>query len=326
MYTSDGEKIISMERFAPMLNFAECGERIVMGFKDESTFQYAIKAWGWVNDEETHSFIMIANFVGCGPDDQRQPYYIYNVDYDDNRHIAYLYGLEKDWSVVAHTFDLDYGKATVVQPQRRSTDLVKRFGPTFTYDKDVTMNLAHNWNRNLIDLTTPGGIKLKVDCTDCGTRGQLMFSGHIKVDLSSIKEFSISASPKDFGADLGLSIQAQGTSSLAFTWQKSLGEVALAGFDIPKVASLGAVLNYNAGVTLTNWTGKATVAYGVSASLSNNAIFKIDLKDPNNKFEFSGWAPSFSQMPLKVEAQVSADMEIYSQPEVSLQLSVLGRY
>src|SRR5262245_5974025 len=95
MFTNDGARILSVERFRPMLKSLECGPRMVLSFTSKENFEYAIRAWNWVNENETHAFIMIADDPGCGDDDDRAPYLIYNADYDEEKYIAYLYGTQK---------------------------------------------------------------------------------------------------------------------------------------------------------------------------------------------------------------------------------------
>ncbi|KAL2361815.1 hypothetical protein RJZ56_005306 [Blastomyces dermatitidis] len=98
---------------------------MMLTFTSKANFEYAIRAWKWVNEDETHKFIMIADDPSCGRLGERVPYLIHNADYDENNFIAYLYGEEKKWEEVAHTFDLEYGSAELPDS---SQSLHKRLG------------------------------------------------------------------------------------------------------------------------------------------------------------------------------------------------------
>lgn len=70
----DGRKLVSMERFEGLTKSVTCGEKMTLEFVDKQSFDYAIEAWGWVNDEMDGSFVLVANHEGCGESATRVPY------------------------------------------------------------------------------------------------------------------------------------------------------------------------------------------------------------------------------------------------------------
>jgi hypothetical protein len=337
MYAADGELIISMDRFAGMLEHVVCDENMVLDFKTNESFQYALQAWNWTNEDTKNNFIMVANYDGCGPDQQRWPYYVTGVHYDKTKFIAYLDAKEMTWKEAAQFFDLDFGtifrgnlpnnpgnasSTTAQLPQPSDVPYMAR-RDLFSWDPSVTLDLSSDFSQSLISAEIDG-ITLSVQCTECGTKGQLAIAGHVSVSWGGLSGLSLSAKPQNFAATLELAISAKGTLANPYNWQKTLGSVPIAGFEVPEIVTLGATLDWNVGYYTGKLTGSASMSYGVTASLSNSALLNIDLVDPG-KSKFSGWAPTFVQKPLSVSAKISLDSQVYSEPELALGVSVLGK-
>lgn len=60
----DGRKLVSMERFEGLTKSVTCEEKMSLEFVDKKSFEYAIEAWGWVNEDADGSFVLIANHEG----------------------------------------------------------------------------------------------------------------------------------------------------------------------------------------------------------------------------------------------------------------------
>src|SRR5205814_2118567 len=88
LYAASGELIISMERFRGMLKSVQCSEHMVLAFNSDTSFQYAIHAWKWVNEADRNSFIIIADDPACAPRDQRRPFNISGIHYDEQKFTA----------------------------------------------------------------------------------------------------------------------------------------------------------------------------------------------------------------------------------------------
>lgn len=328
MKTADNELIISMQRFKGMLKDVQCGEKTVLKFNDNASFQTAIRAWGWVNEDETHKFILVADWPTCGPSDQLQPYYITDADYDEQNFIAYLTGTEKTWAEVAHTFDINYGTARLINtpvPANGST-ITKRWGPSISYDKSLTMDLTSDLNGKVYSDGTFGssGFAIDIESTNTGTKGSITMTGKISVSLTSIKEVNLEITPKDVSASMGLSVHAEGYSGIAISYGQTLAKVPVPGlgWSIPGVFTIGLVVKAKVGFGMKNWNGSATMAYGVTASIPNDSTFKIDLANQNDN-SFTGWKPTVTESPFTFNGQASADADVFTAVGLALEVSVL---
>lgn len=77
LYAPDGLLMIAMERFEGLTSSVDCnGDDRVMSltFQSKNAFDYALQQWQFINKNDNGHFLLIANHVGCGPEDQRQPY------------------------------------------------------------------------------------------------------------------------------------------------------------------------------------------------------------------------------------------------------------
>ena len=69
--------MVLLESFEHLTSAIDCnGDDGTMSltFKSLSAYQYAVKAWEYINHKAEAKFLVIANHNGCGPDEERQPY------------------------------------------------------------------------------------------------------------------------------------------------------------------------------------------------------------------------------------------------------------
>lgn len=310
-----------MERFSEMLKSVDCGENMVLGFKSNTSFQYAIEAWKWVNEDTENSFTMVANYDACGNNrHSRQPYKISALHYDELNFVAHLHAKELSWKEAAHTFDLDF-YSTLGQgiDLAKLSSIVAR---DVSVDHSWNLDLTRDFSRNLITKNI-NGLTLAVDCLDCSTKGAMIVALHATVSLGKIQDLTVSLSPQDFAATLDIQVSAGGSLGTPYSWQQRLGTFDVGGFTIEDIVTLKAKLNYDVGFSSSALDGVAAVSYGVIAKLNNSATAKIDLQD-GKRSTFSGWAPTFEQIPVSVGAKVSADVSVYSQPGLVLEITVVG--
>ena len=316
------ERIVSMERFKPMLKSVECGEKTVLEFESREDFEYAIRAWDWINEDETHSFILVADHPGCGPDDERQPFYIHNADYDEQKNTAYLYGDEKEWKAVARTFDLDFGRMSWENPNLpANSDLTKRWGE-WGFTKGLELDLSSDWSGMIYEAST-SAFEFSLDCVECGTSGLVEVTGRVTVDILEPEEVSLTIVPRGIRADMGLKVHAKtGTSPVTISYSKSVLEIPLPwSIKLPKIGIIGFVLKEKIGVSTKANQGETDFEFGMGASISDDAMLRVDLADSDNN-EFSGWTPSFEAKPFSITGDVASDFTVYGQTSLGAQLSI----
>jgi hypothetical protein len=315
MFTRDGERILSVERFRPMLKSLQCGPKMVLAFNSRENFEYAIRAWDWVNEDETRTFIMVADDPGCGPDDVRVPYLIYNADYDEENYTAYLYGAEKEWEEVAQSFDFEIGELSMPDP---NAPLDKRgLTPHPTFTKSVDLGVGKNMNGNWFNVDTKYG-GLRMDCIDCGTKGKFRASLRVETRWGSPSNIIFSVKPVGVRADLGLRMVTnlrKPPRAVSLSYSKTIVEVPCPYFPkikIPFVGSLDCKLKWKGGIsTEGHELFDATVDWGAEAGFHDSAIASVGFNKGDNKF--SGWGPWARLKPLKIKGNGRADVDFFIQ-------------
>ena len=108
--TNEYENILNAEKFWPLLKSLGCAsDGLRMVFNDDVTFERAKGIWDWANGEDDRHFIMVIGAGDCGWNDERQPYLVRTLDYEEEGNVAKLMGEPRDWSDIAHSYDLDIG-------------------------------------------------------------------------------------------------------------------------------------------------------------------------------------------------------------------------
>jgi hypothetical protein len=290
---------------------------MVLVFKSEAAFQYAIHAWDWVNERANHSFLMIANYPGCGPDSHRQPYYVYGLHYDEPKFTAYLHAIKRSWSEVAHTFDLDIGQAShpsdasELRPRAQQVD-----------DSSVTWDLTGQFDHDLVDVNV-SGINVDVSCQSCGIKGSIIVGWRIVYQNFIPQDIVFTIQPKNFVASLVLGLSIEG-STIGPSFKKEVPfSVPIGGVDILDIANLGPTFDLTFGFIASAVKGKLKMSYGLTAALSDKATLTMDLLNRGNG-KSSRWAPELQQVPLDVSGEISASVEAYIQEALGIKIGVLG--
>jgi hypothetical protein len=323
MYTKDDELVISMERFASDLKDVNCSSNMMMTFKSNATFQAAIAEWSWVNLNENRTFIIIANYEGCGPKRSRKPWLVNTVSYDTTEFKVFLNATEKTWKEVAHTYKLDWGRFLPSSPENvSSTDRrsLINWNPSFSVD------LNQQFHADFFPTATLGPFSFTIGCNDCVSKGTLQFAGHVESDIwNGLSAFSISAIPH--GISVGFDLEFEVSGSLPFGgWNKAwdLGAIGIPGFTIDEVLKVGPNINVAAGFNLSAWQGSATLTSGISASIPDQSLAEVDMF-AKKAVQIYGWQPAFQAKPLDIGVAIGLGLELFIQTSVELSLDCLGK-
>ncbi len=318
MFTGDEELIISMERFAPQLKAVNCSQNMIMSFKANSSYQSAIQSWDWVNFNEQRTFIMIANYPGCGADNLRQPWVVSNADYDHRHLTVHLNATKKEWTEVAHTYNLDFGKySTPISRKARRMNFNKQI------NLDLTATLPASFTTS-VDIIP--NLNVGVTCSNCGTRGTITLAGHVETSWFKIKNFTVSANPTGVEMDLNLGISVSATDpALSFNpapWD--FFTIPLGGFEIPGLVTLGPELTLGAGFGITGVEGTATLSTSVTGKIPDSSTAELNVFGDNKGATFSGWIPVWTVGPLDVSEKVSSSIDVFGNAKVGVALEVVG--
>ena len=78
LYAPDGFQVAALEVFDDLTSKVDCkgddGE-MSLTMRSPEAFEQACDKWNFINEKPDEKFLLIANHKGCGPDDQRQPYW-----------------------------------------------------------------------------------------------------------------------------------------------------------------------------------------------------------------------------------------------------------
>ena len=88
--------------------------------------------------------------------------------------------------------------------------------------------------------------------------------------------------------------------------------------------TFGPNIQINAGYSLDYISGEATVTTGISARIPDNSVAEVDLAS-KKPVQISGWVPEISTQPVVIQAQVDAQVELFTEIAVAVTLEVLGR-
>lgn len=325
--TGDEELVLSMERFAGELKSVDCSSNMMMTFLSNSTFQSAIASWSWVNFNEKRTFIMIANYAGCSPDNARQPWVISNVDYDLANLVVYLNATQKSWPEIAHTFSLDFGKYQPSPPVGHKRSII-----------DVTQSFSIDLNQPLPQTLLPdtamsdylpdsvlSDFDFEIDCVGCGSKGSLELQGHVESDIwNGISDFTLTVIPHGIEAVLDLKVIATGTvptDSWGHQWH--LFDVGIPALSIPDVLELGPNLDFSAGFNITKLSGSVSLEAGVTGAIPNTARAEVDLVQKTS-LDIHGWTPVFTPIPFNLDLEVDLDFELYVAVAVQVSLEAMS--
>lgn len=302
LMASEVERIVSLELFDSMLESVTCGERTTLEFKSKQSFDYAIKSWGWVNENETHSFILITDSATCAEKKTRQPYLIYDVDYEEDKHIAHLRGAKKNWTEVVHDMDLSTGTARP-NPKSAKRGIGDFFSDLFDIDLDKSFGLdvGSDFSRTIVD-EKKSDFPVGVKCVKCGTRGKLNNAFTFQMRGSSLSSVMFGVSPNDVGGDTDLQFDIRPTSGpFAANWAHSFGRVPLPG---PRIPRLGGILEFGPFIdiffiaSMSDFESDVTVNLGTGIGLSNAAVASADLTNSKDH-KMSGWGTKPKWKPPK---------------------------
>ena len=118
IYSQDHIQITMLERFEGLTSAIDCNGddgQLSLTFRNKEAYLYALKVWSHVNDNADTKFVAIANHDGCGPDKERQSYYVTGIKPDESTLKVILLAKPTDWGTVAQTYDVTWGQRLIVE-------------------------------------------------------------------------------------------------------------------------------------------------------------------------------------------------------------------
>ncbi|MCJ1264543.1 hypothetical protein MMC22_004415 [Lobaria immixta] len=304
----DVENILSMEKFYPLLKSVNCSrDKMTLAFKNDKTFAYAQKVWDWVNGADDHAFVMVAGLGDCGWNRHRQPFIVTSIAYDEGLNTARLTAKPSDWRTVAHTYDLTVGHVPLTDSRLPARD----------FSKNLALGIATLFPFS-VKIGTENGLSSALECSNCGTTGKIDFELKISTKLAVPTGASIIISPKGVSAKAELKLTESGELTESLPFEKEVLKLPLDSITIPGgIVNIGPNLVVSVGFEISSWEGTASISGGAIVTLPDSAILQLDLLNPSNN-KFSGWTPNVSPIPIRVDAKISAGLEVYAKPALKL--------
>ncbi|KAK6524208.1 hypothetical protein TWF694_005865 [Orbilia ellipsospora] len=116
--------LVLLEKFDDLTDSIMCTEddKIALKFKTKQGMTAAIAAWDWVNSNQTDHFFLITHHhhKGCGPDEDRIPHRVIDVNSNDSNLTVVLTKQPASWEESLKTFDIKIH--TINHPWRHLLD------------------------------------------------------------------------------------------------------------------------------------------------------------------------------------------------------------
>jgi hypothetical protein len=280
-----------------------------MHFEDEEAYRYGAKTWKWVNDAKDHTFVLVAGRGHCQWNEDRLPFSITGVEFDNCTNSIKAIGNVTDWPSAAHSYELFVGG----RPASKKRDYEDSYA--FDISAELPLNKA---------AFTHNDVSLEYTCDGCGTRGEFEFDFHIKTEFKVPVDVELLVSPRSVEAIFEPQVKLSLDIGNPIEQTYPIGKIPIAGISIAGgILDLGPEISFELKYELGPLKGSASVSGGGTASLEDSAELTLDLLDPN--IAASGWSPQFSPKPLTLDAALEGSLKIGLQAGIVLALSALGK-
>jgi hypothetical protein len=333
----DDEFIIPIEKFAQKLKSLSCGTKenkvMTLQFVDKDTFEYAKSAWDWVNKKDINKFTVVTQPDQCYKGDNRSPYLVSKISFDDATLTALLDAEEKEWDQVVQQAQLKVIHEYIDRNTANSThtNLVRR--------GDVNMDLTHSFDGNIFkfdktDVLT-SGLGISADAT-------IKTGGSIIADFDIVwtkpKVFGLFKSPVPIPTDAKMTIHPQGVNALfelrmdadgklgkALDWTLTPEiEIPVGALNVKGLLQVGPFVTLGVHFGSTALEGTAQFKVGATATIDDSASVNVQLLDASQN-GISNWTPKFDKVGPEYSAEISGNLKAWVELGVSIKVEALSK-
>ncbi|KAF2262572.1 hypothetical protein CC78DRAFT_618471 [Lojkania enalia] len=323
----EDEYILAIEDFARRLKSINCGSAsapFTIEFNDKPSFKYAKYAWEWVNKEDENKFTLVTKPNQCYYGDDRTPYLVSDINFDESKLLAKLTAKERPWGEVAHTFRLTLNHE-VLDP-----DTVNVTHPHLMHMKRATktMDLSHSFNQNLFKFNKGGAvgeIDVSADAS-ITTGGQIIADLDIEYKWFIPTDLKINIRPQGVNAEFLLSLQADGRLGNPIDWAlKPEIEIPVGALNIKGILEIGPFVTMGVHYGSTALEGTARASIGARATIDDSATVDVKLRHPSDN-RISGWTPHFEKIDPTFSAQIGGNVKAWAELGIQIKAEALGRW
>ncbi|ORX98824.1 hypothetical protein BCR34DRAFT_593078 [Clohesyomyces aquaticus] len=320
----DDEHIISLDRFKPLIASSVCLDTsITISFKDTTAFAAAKKQWEWVNNAESHSFILVVGTGDCGWNTQRQPFLVTSFKYDESNQSLHLDAAPRNWQEIIHTYKLNVGTL-------HNSSVISSPAKRYHSESPIPFDWLLRSNQLKIDLDQ--GETILFDCDPCGTEGSFLFN----IDLDVEYFIPVRADLSLFTSRVSATITPKFSFSISLSekkelWKKEFGPFPIDAILIPGILTLGPEIIPAITIDFSGLKVVGTMSASITAKVQDGSSISFDLLPylwtagllpPIPSAE--GWDTSLSTTPVKVSAEITGTVKATLDASVVLAAKILG--
>ncbi|KAF2179485.1 hypothetical protein K469DRAFT_693993 [Zopfia rhizophila CBS 207.26] len=330
----EDELILPMDNFAKRLKSVKCGDGkgpMVIEFDTPDSYKYAKSAWDWVNTKSNHSFTLVTNANQCYQGDDRSPYLVSKIDFDEKSLKANLQAEEKEWADIAHTYHLKLGHEFIDPEQaangtHRLMHLLRRDELTKRADQKV-MDIGFSYDKNLFhyEKGKTNGLDLKADA-QIRTAGKMITDLDVKTDWFIPTDVNIRIHPQGVHATFMLALTADGRLGKAIDWTMTPEiEIPVQALKIGKLLEIGPFVTMGVHFGTSQLEAVATASMGAKASLDDKAEVAVDIRNPKQN-RISGWTPKFEKIDPQFSAEIKGGVRAWAELGMQIKAEVFGKW
>ncbi|PVH95485.1 hypothetical protein DM02DRAFT_148680 [Periconia macrospinosa] len=318
------QMLLPIENFAQQLKSIKCGpdvKGVTMVFSEKATFAAAQKKWEWVDDKDVNNFILVTEMDQCYKGDDRSPYQVKGMKFDEATLTVNIDGAEVPWEVIS-TGELKITNEYVDPKTVAQThpQLIRRDEKSLNLKMDKSFTLFE-WKK---DSKESAGLGIKANV-------HVQTGGAILADIglkwggwfgAEFQGFTADFKPKDLWGSILLGLELDGKLGKPIDFAAAAVDIPVGGFTIAKVFSVGPMAGVGVHFGSTAIEGTAQVSVGAKATIPNNAIAHFESKD-TKKNKVENWKPGFEKLDPRFTAEVKAGLKTWAELSFKLKATAL---
>lgn len=324
---NDDEYILAVENFAKRMKSINCGgpgQPMILEFSDDESMNYAKSAWKWIDNADINHFTLVTEPNMCFQGDDRSPYLVSAIKFDDAKRTAEITAVEKEWDDVAKSYHLnlsheyvDPATANVTHPHlaRRGDDGTK-------------MDISNTFNGNLFeyakDSKQTAGMGLSADL-ELTTEGSIIADFDVKYKfLKFPSDVKLTIHPQGVAGTMKVTLNADGKlgKELQYDMKPEI-EIPVQALKIAKLIEIGPFITMGVHFGSSALEGTSQMSVGAKAKIKDEAKVDVTMSNPQEN-SISGWQPDVEKIDPAFSAEIGGNIRAWSELGVQIKAEIFG--
>ncbi|KAK5988392.1 hypothetical protein PT974_12546 [Cladobotryum mycophilum] len=304
---ANGFRLLNSHRFGDIVEAVDCSNAdVTIKFNSADNLNAAKNAWTWVNNKPENTVVYVVDGSSCGGQNQRQPYYVNSISYDEKSNSATLEASTAKWQ--------DFADDATIRLHGLPADGETAKRGWTSINKDVSINVAHDFGGHIYS-TVYNGINIGIDCTDCKTTGTI--EADITLSFSNGFQATMTAH-NSFGFRFAVGLSASGAIHSPWASQSfRVATVPLAGISISDVVELGPEITFDVQASISDLTAAFNTNFGIAMTLPEGSQMTLGQSANLN--------PSFSKIGPSISGSVSTSARLAPLATLSMAGTFMGK-